>query len=488
MKTKRMFICIIIVICITAVPAGTYAAEPYKGYKYNEWEEAVPSPNGYAPIKTLDGNDMGIGELRNPNDFFIDEGKNVYILDSGNGRIIVLDSNYKPKKTIDKIYDINTGQEDCIDGASGIFATGGSFIYIADTERNRVLVIDFNGKIIKKITKPQADIYPKDNEFSPHKVIVDKVGNVYVIVAGLYQGAAMFDKNGKFTGFYGSNRIEISVKVIRDFFFKKVMTKEQKENMERYVPVEYTNFDLDRDNFIYTCTARSTETDTNEIRKMNFLGEDVLHGEKYGDIEAEWFKEEYIDTSFVDINVDDEGFINALDYTRGRVFQYDKDGNFMFAFGSKGNQKGTFKYPAAVESLDGKVIVLDSQKANLTVFGLTEFGKYVHEAIMLYNDGMYGEALEPWKEVLKRNINYNLAYVGVGKALFNTENYKEAKKYFRLGSDRKNESKAFKEYRSNIIRNNFNIIFIIAVLITLIIYGIKKRHKVILYISRVFDY
>jgi len=160
----------------------------------------------------------------------------------------------------------------------------------------------------------------------------------------------------------------------------------------------------------------------------------------------------------------------------------------MFAFGSKGNQKGTFKYPAAVESLDGKVIVLDSQKANLTVFGLTEFGKYVHEAIMLYNDGMYGEALEPWKEVLKRNINYNLAYVGVGKALFNTENYKEAKKYFRLGSDRKNESKAFKEYRSNIIRNNFNIIFIIAVLITLIIYGIKKRHKVILYISRVFDY
>ena len=55
-------------------------------------------------------------------------------------------------------------------------------------------------------------------------------------------------------------------------------------------------------------------------------------------------------TQFVDVTVDDDGFISALDLSRGRVFQYDEEMTLLYSFGNTGKQLGTFSYPVAIET------------------------------------------------------------------------------------------------------------------------------------------
>lgn len=469
---KMVSLCLVFILFLC--PSLAYAA-PYEGYTYDEWNRAIPAQNGYLPDKMICGDDMGAGRLKNPQDMFVAPDGNLYLLDSGNNRLLVLDQQFKVIRKYDALIDAQ-GQPTALADPKGVYVDTAGKIYIADTGNNRVLVCDQTGKILVTIGKPEADIYPQHNDFRPTRVLADGTGNIYVIVAGLFQGAVIFDQEGKFTGFYGSNRVELSAKVLKDLFWKKIMSKEQKDNMERYVPVEYTSFDVDAENFIYTCTAR-TQSGADEIRKLNPMGDNIFKTRYYGDLELFFYKGEAFDTSFVDIAVDDNDFIYGLDATRGRVFQYDKEANLVFIFGGKGDQLGLFQQPAAVEHRGNKILVLDAQKGNITIFSPTQFGENVLHAIQLYNEGMYEEALQPWKEVLKMNASYSLAYISIGKAYFNMDRYKDAQLYFRMGADRINESKAFREHRTWVVRQNFGWFASTFFAGILILYIIMKRKQ-----------
>src|SRR5699024_11175196 len=128
-----------------------------------------------------------------------------------------------------------------------------------------------------------------------------------------------------------------------------------------------------------------------------------------------------------------------------------------FVFGGAGNQLGLFTYPVAVESLDQRVYVLDMRKNNITVFKRTTFGEYVHTAVDLFQKGRYDEAIEPWEEVLRRDGNYWFAYIGIGNALMNKGEFKEAMEYFKF-NHRRGYSRAFKEYRAQVLKDNFELI------------------------------
>ena len=81
--------------------------------------------------------------------------------------------------------------------------------------------------------------------------------------------------------------------------------------------------------------------------------------------------------------------------------------------------------------------------------------------------------------MLTKNANYEIAYNGIGKYLLREGRYKEAIENFKLGHDSYYYSKAYKEYRNQILRDNFGYIFLgIVVLAGLIITRIiYKKHK-----------
>jgi tetratricopeptide (TPR) repeat protein len=159
--------------------------------------------------------------------------------------------------------------------------------------------------------------------------------------------------------------------------------------------------------------------------------------------------------SITDIDISEDGCINCLDYTTGRIFQYDEECNLLFITGARSNQLGGFTSAAAVESLGERLYVVDSVKDTVTVFRETSFGAAVHKATSLYNDGYYEEALEPWYEVLRRDGNYRRANIGVASALLRKGDYKGAMKYAKRGGSPDIYNEAFEGWRREFIKRNF---------------------------------
>src|SRR5690625_5098314 len=130
------------------------------------------------------------------------------------------------------------------------------------------------------------------------------------------------------------------------------------------------------------------------------------------------------------------GVYSALDYKRGRIFTYDEDGNLLYVFGQIGEQRGTFRSPVALARINEDILVLDKGFNRLTRFKPTQFGQLVNQAVMYYNEGNDQKSAEYWHDVLQLDANYEVAYVGIGKALLMEGKNKEAMEYFENGYSR----------------------------------------------------
>ena len=63
----------------------------YISYLSDVWEKAVPSRQAYLPSWIVLGEDLQVGPLNNPNDLFVSPKGEIYIVDTGNNRIVVAD-------------------------------------------------------------------------------------------------------------------------------------------------------------------------------------------------------------------------------------------------------------------------------------------------------------------------------------------------------------------------------------------------------------
>lgn len=458
---------------IMVMPVYAHASS-YRGYTYDSDDQALPSKIGYLPKVVYDfGNAAAYnGRIRTPQDFFISEKGMIYLLDSGNNRVLILDSDMNMVGAVDEY--IMDDEILTLNNPTGIFVDKDDIIYIADPSNFRVVASTTSGEVIRLYTKPVTNLLPQDLEFAPAKVIVDRTGMLYVAAKGIYQGAVLFRSDGSFEGFYGSNRVEITPMLLLDRFWKNILSSEQADNISRYIPEEFTSFDIDDRDFVYTVTQ--TASITKKIKKLNPVGNDIMDGAKFGEREQIFQNGAFTASRFVDINVGSQGYINVLDQQNNRIFQYDREGNLLFIFGGRGQQSGTFINPVAIDSLNNDIFVLDSVKANITVFTPTDFGSDVHKAIDLHNEGLYGEAAIHWNEILKEDRNYETAYRSIGKALMADKEYKEAALYFRRGNDRKGNSDAFQAWRNLFLQNNFATIFAVIIIILIILVSGREKY------------
>lgn len=479
-------------LAVTAMTASVSALEAYDPYSYDRWKDAVPSQVGYVAAYNVDGGQMGCEKLVEPTDMFLAADNLMYITDKAgeveiNGvkekfpsRLIVTDLDFKVQKIMTE-FNYN-GQTLTLKNPSGVFVSEyDNTIYIADTENSRVIHCDQDGNVFSLYEKPNSELYPADLTYNPGKVVADKAGNVYVVVKSVNKGAVMFNKAGDFLGFYGANRVEATAEVLSRYFWNLISTDAQKANTIKTTPIGFSNFDIDEDGFIYTVTE-STDTDTDIVKKLNPRGYNIFNNAnvnnvKFGDYPPAYYSIYTKETSLVDIDIGENGELNCLDYNQGRIFQYDKECNLMFIFGSTGEQLGSFKAPVAIESYEDKIYVLDSRKSNVTVFTRTDFGDIVTKATNYYNKGMYEEALEPWKEVLKYDGNYRRAYIGIGNALYNSGDYEGAMKYYKTAIARDRYDRAYEGYRGDYLRENFDTIMTVIIIVVILLLILNDRKK-----------
>lgn len=471
--------------CLTAaclvLPVG--AADPYEGYRYDYWDTPLPMHNGYDAVQTISAEDMGLGKrhegddylsvLDAPTDLFYAADGFFYLVDSGNNRILKLDAAFQCVGEWME-FTMPDGMITQLSEPSGVFVDDDGTMYIADTGNLRVLVCDAKGKVSCEITCPDSDIFPEGVDFAAAKVLKDNRGNLYVLVKGLYYGVASFGRNYTFTGFYGANKVSLSAAQLLEVAWRKIFPRSSMQYQSQYVPVELSNMAIDNDGFVYTCT--STMSISEKIRKLNAMSINLLTEANFGDKQTTYSKGGTpTDTQFVDLCIDDEGFINALDYTRGRIFQYDASGELVFVFGGSGNQVGLFRQPMAIESVGDRLYVLDGDKMCITVFAPNQLAKNTHNAIALYNQGLYSEALEPWQEVLRSDTGNTFAYASMGKAYLEVGDYEKAMENFKLGQDREGYSEAYREYRTQQIRYYFPYIGVAAIVLLLAVFVYAKR-------------
>lgn len=445
-------------VCLT--PSVRAADAPYASYHYDRFGDAVPSRAGYLPERSVSGKELGISDLNIPNDLFRDAQNRFYIADTGNHRIVIVDENWTRAISVLDTFFLPDGNQTTLKNPRGIYVSPQTgLLYIADSDHSRVLICDAEGNVRSVLEKPTSALYDQDLTFSPQKVLADKAGNVYVILTNTTSGAVTFDAKGNFTGYYGANRVEATDAVVKRYLRNLFSAQEMLDRTQKSVPSAFTNFDLDADGFVYTVSSSSTQV-TDRVKKVNAAGDNLFSDldAVWGDPFATYYGGKLLITEFADLDIGDDATIHCLDYTTGRVFQYDEECNLLFLFGTKSDQLGGFDQPTAIETAGERVYVLDAGKNTVTIFRQTEFGALVQEANHLYNAGYYEEALAPWNEVLRQDGSYRRAYIGIANAMLTKRNYKAAMRYAKLADSSACYDKAFEGWRSEFLRAHFGLL------------------------------
>ena len=279
-RFAALTLCLMMVIGV--VPA--VAASSYGTYTYAQDGFGIKSPDAYTPEQIVDEKVMGISTaLKNPADLEADSKGNIYIADSGNNRVLVLDRYYKYKFAI-KSFTNSNGIPDALANPNGVFV-GNGYIYVADTDNKRIVIFSQeDGSYVRTVEEPQADVFPENSVYRPVALSVDSAGTMYVISSSTYMGVIALNPDGSFQCFVGAQKVTISAwqKIWRMF-----QTAEQKERSEQYVSTEFNNITIDKRGFIYVTTSsidarsqqsavRSKSADYSPVKKLNVSGDDIM--------------------------------------------------------------------------------------------------------------------------------------------------------------------------------------------------------------------
>lgn len=483
---RKIFISIIsiVIILLFMLPVNVMASSyvPYTTYTYSFDGEPQESPNAYVPQARYDGISLESGQLSDPSDMFADsENGIIYIADTGNNRIVILNKAFKTEKTLSGFTD-ESGKISAFSGPRGIFRTKNGHLFVADTGNGRIVELDKNYNLIRIITKPNSPFWPDDKSFKPISVVVDSGNRIYALSENLNLGVVNMTADGEFLGFYGAQKVRQS---IVDWFRKKFATKEQKARMVKTVPRVYNSIFIDNRDFVWL-TANSIEKQNlieymsskssvdAPIKRLNPNGDDILfRNAKWapgGDLGEE-------PSGIVDVCVKENGIYSILDGKKNKIFTYDSDGNLLYAFGGTGQQIGTFNLCSSVVYFNNELIVLDKGYGTLTRFSQTEYGNLIESAIVADKNRDFDNSVKCWNQVLKQNQNFDMAYTGIAEAFMRSGEYKSAMNYFKIARDTENYSKAFRQYRSAFVRENLLWIILVIVAIGFGIYFVNSKIK-----------
>nr|AHF26075.1 NHL repeat-containing protein [uncultured bacterium Contigcl_1764b] len=492
----------LLLILMLLLPAAVLADDSYSmkddgfstsyTYNYDYWSDVQASPDAYRVSAVIDSITIGLENLggirlNKPQSMYARD-RSLYVVDSGNNRIVELrfdGRNYRFVRVISEIAGCENGPS-TFNAPSDVFVDTEGNIYVADYNNMRVVMMDKDLNWLKEFTKPSDSTFDQSLDFLPSKIAVDVAGRLYVLVTNVNKGFAKYESDTTFTGFIGANAVSVNM---AEYIWKRYFqTKEQRAASESFVPTEYENLYMDDEGFIYATNTVFSEYDlkfdnAKPIRRLNSLGGDILiKNDRYPPIGDQFWIEQSVQngpTKFTDITVLENDIYVAVDRTRGRLFGYDSQGVMLWAFGTKGNVAGAFTRAVSLDHIGRDLLVLDQVENSITVFTPTEYGTKIYEAIDTYVKGEYDQSADLWREVMKLNANYPLAFRGIARAILRDDDFEGAMYYYKLAHDRESYGRVFKLYRKQWIEKNIWWVFLIlAVLVIVPLFlGRIKRTK-----------
>lgn len=501
-------------------------------YNYSFYNEVVYSVPGMAFSHYFNEQILGVS-FSKPEYFVVYENK-IYVIDSGNSSLYVIDDSFTMKdgpfdkfklhpehatKAILQAESVDIEGEKYIKfkNPEGLEVAFG-YIYIADTLNRRIVKMTLDYQVVDIFKDPKDPVFkdmeayaaqearriaheeaqktlPEDERkpfieeevpgvlFSPSKITVDNTERMYVIAKNVFEGIVELSPTGEFNRFTGVNPLKLSP---AEIFRRSLMSESQKKKLRTFLPTTFTSVRMGDGNFIYATARASTNNYQNMIQLINPKGLDVIKKNGYhvpmGDVQFPNTMNNYAihgPSEIVDIDYTKGGIYSVLDKKRSRVFTYDVEGNLLYITGSEGNQSDKFSSGVSLGYLKDQIIVLDQNSKTFIVYKPSSFGELVNEAVRLEYDGDFEASKAVWEEIVRLNVNYEIAYGGIGRYHLREGNFKEAVEYFKLGHFNYYYSKAYQNYRNEILRKNFGWIFGGVLLIASLFIGrtIYKKYK-----------
>lgn len=463
---------------VSAAPTDAYTHSDKPGNSYS----ARVSRGMYEAKFQITASSLGLEEsLSGLSDICSGPDGSFYILCGEDSRIIKLNEDYSLNCEL-RITDSQNNPV-AFDGAKGVFIDAQNNIYICDTSNGRVLVANESGTVIRDWGAPQSDIIPKDFIYQPVSLSIDNDGYTYILSLGCYYGALVYSPEDEFIGFYGSNNVNAGALDTLAFIWDKLTGTDAKRAASiKELPYSFVDFALDDEGYMVVCNISEKESSSSkgQIRKIGPTGADILYkresngetvssgavgfAEGDGFIRNGSFKKQ----DFNSIDIDDNGFIYALDGTYGLVYVYDRECHLMNVFAGgfkKGNQLGVFNTPVALTVKADDILVADSEKNSVTVFSITDYGKLLQYADTLYINGDYSEAAPLWRQVLSMDRGNQLAYRGLAMNSYLEGNYKASLEYAKNGLDYSVYDLAWQAVLKGLINDYFIYIFLCIIVV-----------------------
>lgn len=469
---KRIgIICLLLLLMLPMCVAA--AGVPQGDYTVNDGERiAIPEAYTYKyTVNTVVDASGKRSFLDQPTDMFIDKAGYLYICDTKNDRVLKITAGGQ----IVQEYSAADGIPFC--APQGVFVDGDGTVYVADTDNARIVCFDASGTFVKSYGLPDSPMLSDVITYAPTKIGVTPAGAIYVLMG---ENIMLMDAGERFRGFIGQTDIGFD---LLDWFLRRFASEEQKKSIEKHTAAPYDNFCVDDRGIIY---AVGRDTQEGQIKALNTVGNNIYR--KVGAVDSDWqtvkdavssyfsgnilskafmFGERYEGElpQFSDICVDADGIVTVIEKKSCHLFQYDPSGDLLAVFGGKGTNQGQFAMPVSVVTdADGRLYVLDQSYGTVTVLEPTAFIRSVQRATVAYGNGAYAEAEQLWNEVLSVGQTYPMAHYGAGCTAFKSGEWEKAMEHFRLSGDRKEYSKVFVEYRYAIVKANFWLVALAAVL------------------------
>lgn len=462
-KKSLVLLLALMLTLMASIPAFASQATSYT-YTLDDESELVRTQDAYLPDRTI--TDIG---LSNPTDMVIDDNNNLYIVDSGNKRVVVYNLNTEKVIKIVNADTINDANFEGFNTPKGIYRTNEGELYIADTGAKTVFRFTKDYKFVRRYDKPTAPIFA-DTNYEPSKIAVDSGNNLYIVSEGVYNGVIQLANTGEFLGYFTSNKTTLTP---QQMFLKLIYNKKQEENsaLLNTQPSTFSNIYVDKKGTAYSVCMGE--------------GDDLV--KKHSTEGTNMFANPIIATdALMDITADDQGIIYVCDKL-GFITAYTTAGELIFQLGANVldlDVSGLFTSltTIAVDN-SGNIWTADGEKGYIQSFTPTEYATTIYRALLEYENGDYDAALEDWSYVLRLNQMSVLAHNGVAKAYYNDEMYDEAMEHFEIAGNREGFSNAFWEVRNVAIQKHLGtvltilIVFIICYFIIKLIDKKKKLQK-----------
>jgi len=482
---KKLYSILLIALALVMLlPSVVSAATPYATYTYSAGGQVLTSPAAYVPDTLVDAEYMGIPDgFDDPRDMFVGPDGKIYFALGSTNRVIVCDRYCKFLFEI-KSFVNEHGVPDTFANPSGVFVNE-EHIYVCDTDNNRIIMFDTEGNYQKIISKPVSNLFEEGSIYKPVACVVDDYGRLFVVSSTTYQGIIVLNVEGDFFGFIGAQKVSISP---LEILWRRFQTEEQKAQSQEYVSTEFNNISIDDDNFIYVTTSSINENDQQNaitskskasdyapVKKLNASGKDVMKRNGFyppsGEVRVTNVSTATITgaSKIIDAAIGPEGTWSIIDEKRSKVFTYDENGNLLFTFGDKGTQTGNVDSVEAIAYQGSDILLLDKSNDNIVIYRRTEYADLLITALQHDNERKYDKTIEDWTEILKRNNNFDAAYIQIGKSLYRQGKYEEAMQYYQYAFDTENYSEAYKEVRKQWANKYFWILPIAIVAVCVVI-------------------